>query len=169
MPSKPVKIKVRRARLQDKPSVVLMLRKTNHFRPNELKVAEEVFDDSIAKGQKGDYHSFVAQEKDNTIGWVCFGPTPCTIGTFDIYWIVVNPQNQNCGIGSFLVQYATSFIKKRNGRMIVVDTSGNQRYLLVRRFYEKMGYCRAARLKDFYANGDDKIIYVKYIERARSS
>ena len=53
--------------------------------------------------------------------------------------------------------------------MIVVDTSGNQRYLLVRRFYEKMGYCRAARLEDFYANGDDKIIYVKYIERARSS
>jgi len=163
MPSKPVKIKIRRARLRDKPSVMLMLRETNHFRPNELKVAEEVFDDSIAKGQKGDYQSFVAQKKNSTIGWICFGPTPCTIGTFDIYWIAVNPENQNCGIGSFLMQYAASVIKKQNGRMIVVDTSGSQRYLLVRRFYRKLGYCIAARLRDFYADGDDKIICVKYI------
>lgn len=166
MLGKSVRIEVRRARSHDKRAVMLMLTKTNHFRSNELEVAEEVFDDAT-KGSRRHYHSFVAREDHSTIGWICFGPTPCTIGTFDIYWLVVHPQNQKCGVGSSLMQYATGFIKKRNGRMIVIDTSGC--YLCARRFYEKNGYRRAARLRDFYANGDDKIIYVKYIERKRSS
>jgi len=163
MPGKTVKIRVHRASLQDKTAVMLMLTETNFFRPIELKIAEEVFDDAIAKGAKGDYQSFVAREGRKTIGWICFGQTPCTIGTFDIYWLVVEPQNQNRGIGSFLMQYATDLIGKRNGRMIVVETSGNPRYRMTRRFYEKIGYHKAARLKEFYADGDDKIIYVKRI------
>ena len=150
-----------------------MLAETNSFRPNELRVAEEVFDDAIAKGPKGDYQSFVAEEKRNTarrashtaqqVGWLCFGPTPCTVGTFDIYWVVVHPQCQNRGAGSFLMRYAERLIKKRSGRMIVVDTSGSPRYLSARRFYRRNGYHRSARLKNFYAPADDKIIYVKYL------
>jgi len=163
MPTKPLKIIVHRARSLDKTAVMLMLAKTNSFRPNELQIAEEVFDDAIANGPKGDYQSFVAKEKRNAIAWLCFGPTPCTLGTFDIYWLVVHPQNQNRGVGSFLMQYAETLIKKRSGRMIVVDTSGSPRYLLARRFYENIGYRKAAGLKNFYAPSDDKIIYVKYL------
>lgn len=140
-----------------------MLAKTNSFRPNELQIAKEVFDDSIANGPKGHYQSFVAKERHTTIGWLCFGPTPCTLGTFDIYWLVVDPQNQNCGVGSFLMRFAENLIKKRKGRMIVVDTSSNARYLWARHFYENIGYRKAARLKNFYAPGDDKITYVKYL------
>ncbi|MFH1614190.1 MAG: GNAT family N-acetyltransferase [Planctomycetota bacterium] len=159
-----MKIKVQRASLEDKAAVMSILSRTGFFRANELEIAEEVFDDAVTKGPEGDYQSFVAREEEhNTIGWVCFGPTPCTIGTFDVYWLAVDPQHQNRGVGSFLMQYAADFIENLKGRMIVVETSGNPRYQITRRFYEKTGYHRAASLKDFYADGDDKIIYVKYL------
>ena len=161
MSAEPLKLNIRRARPSDRAAVMSILAATNSFRPNELLIAREVFDDAIAKGPKGDYQSFVAEEKRNTVGWLCFGPTPCTLGTFDIYWVVVHPRNQKCGIGSFLMQYAESLIKKRSGRMIVIDTSGSPRYLSARRFYRSNGYRRMAGLKNFYAPGDDKIIYDK--------
>lgn len=163
MCDKPFTTGIRRARQEDRASVMAILKETKFFRPEELKVAEEVFDDELSDGPEGEYRSFVAREAHKTIGWVCFGPTPCTVGTFDIYWLVVDPENQNRGVGTSLMQYATTLIKNLKGRMAVVDTSGSQRYLPTRNFYEKLGYSRTARVKDFYAEGDDKIIYVKYL------
>jgi len=163
MCNKPFTTGIRRACPQDRASVMAILKETKFFRPEELKVAEEVFDEAIAQGCEGDYQSFVAREVHKTIGWVCFGPTPCTVGTFDIYWVAVDRANQNRGVGTSLVQYATAIIKNLKGRMITVDTSGTGRYLSTRNFYEKLGYCREACIKDFYSVGDDKIIYIKQL------
>jgi ribosomal protein S18 acetylase RimI-like enzyme len=163
MCNKPFAAVVYRAQPEDKASVMAILKKTKFFRPEELKVAEEVFDDALSGGCEGDYQSFVARDGHKTIGWICFGPTPCTVGTFDIYWLVVSPESQNRGVGTSLVQYATTVIKNCKGRMIVVDTSGSQRYLSTRQFYEKLGYRKESCVEDFYSVGDDKIIYVKRV------
>ena len=48
--------------------------------------------------------------------------------------------------------------------MIVVGTSGSNRYISTRRFYEKLGYCEASRVKDLYTTGDDKVIYIKHVK-----
>ena len=159
--TKPFTTGIRRAGPEDKDVVMAILKRTKFFRPEELKIAEEVFDDSISGDPEVDYQSFVAREAHKTIGWVCLGPTPCTVGTFDIYWLAVDPEHQNSGVGTSLVQYATTIIKNLGGRMIAVDTSGSQRYLPTRHFYEKLGYCNEACIKDFYSVGDDKIIYIK--------
>jgi hypothetical protein len=42
-----------------------------------------------------------------------------------------------------------------------VDTSGREQYASTRAFYEHMGYQEVAVLNDFFAPGDDKIIYVR--------
>jgi ribosomal protein S18 acetylase RimI-like enzyme len=163
MHTKPFTTGIRRAGPEDKDVVMAILKRTKFFRPEELKIAEEVFDDSISGKLEVDYQSFVAREANKTIGWVCFGPTPCTVGTFDIYWLAVDPEHQNSGVGTSLVQYAQAIIKKLNGRLITVDTSGSPRYLSTCRFYESLGYCKEACLKDFYNVDDDKILYIKRI------
>jgi ribosomal protein S18 acetylase RimI-like enzyme len=161
------KISIRYTSPEDRTKILSILRETNFFRPQELMVAEEVLDDALAKGPQGHYQSFVAEDGRDIVGWICFGPTPCTVGTFDIYWIVVAPGKQRCGIGACLMQYATDIIKKRNGRMIIAETSGSERYLSTRRFYEKMNYRRACCVENFYALGDDKVIYVKLVNESQ--
>lgn len=155
------KLSIRYTCPRDRTRILSILEETKFFRPEELKVAEEVLDEALAKGPESHYQSFAAQDGDNIVGWLCFGLTPCTIGTFDIYWVAVAPEKQRCGVGAYLMEYATNLIKNRKGRMIIVETSGMLRYISTRRFYEKLGYRKATRVKDFYAIGDDKIIYTK--------
>jgi len=156
-------INIRPVQPQDKPAIMAMLKETKFFRDGEIIIAEEVLDDSIICGIAGEYRSYSAVEIGKTIGWVCFGPTACTVGTFDVFWIIVDPNSQAKGLGTKLMDFATELIKKSGGRMIVVETSGMTRYLPTQKFYEKLGYKKEACLKDFYAIDDDKIIYIKRI------
>ncbi|MBN1974857.1 MAG: GNAT family N-acetyltransferase [Sedimentisphaerales bacterium] len=95
------------------------------------------------------------------VGWVCFGATPCTLGTFDIYWIAVDPSLQRQGVGKFMLDFAEQEITKQGGRLAVVETSGMKRYEPTQKFYEKNNYCLSAKIPNFYAPEDDKFIYLK--------
>jgi ribosomal protein S18 acetylase RimI-like enzyme len=156
-------ITVRPTQANDKPAIMTMLKETKFFRDGEIIIAEEVLDDSIVCGIAGEYRSYSAVENGKTVGWVCFGPTACTVGTFDVFWIVVSPDCQAKGIGTKLMDFATDLIKKDSGRLIVIETSGMTKYLATQKFYEKLGYKKEAVLKDFYAPGDDKIVYLKKV------
>jgi len=161
-------VNIRYVRLEDKPKIMSILKETSFFRTGELIVAGEVLDNALAQGPEGDYQSYVAEECEDIIGWMCFGPAQCTLGTFDIHWLVVTPKKQRCGVGSYLLKYATNLIENQKGRMIVAETSGSSRYLSTRQFYEKMGYYETSRVKDFYTTGDDKIIYIKHIQACQN-
>ena len=154
---------IRYASAADRQAVHDFIKATNFFRPDEVDVAMEVFDDAIAKGPEGHYQSYVIDENEKPVGWVCFGPTPCTLGTFDLYWIAVDPACQSKGYGRVLMAFAEREIKKRGGRLVIVETSGRPSYISTRKFYLKIGYLESSRVWDFYAPGDDKIIYIKRI------
>jgi D-alanine-D-alanine ligase len=154
---------VRRTRLEDRDQIIAITENTGYFRPDEIAIACEVLDDALTKGSEGHYQSFTAESDGKIAGWVCFGPTPCTLGTFDVYWIVVAPGCQRRGIGSALMRHAEEIISSRDGRLSVIETSGKGLYDSTRGFYNKMGYSEQARIAEFYAAGDDKIIYTKLL------
>ena len=154
-------ITIRWARPEDRGTILDMVKDTEAFREDEVEVAREVLDDSLEHGEAGHYQSYVAEQDGQVTGWVCFGPTPCTVGTFDIYWIAVNPRRQSKGVGSALMAFCEKLIKDRGGRIAVVETSGRPSYLSSRMFYLRKGYKESARVRDFYAPDDDKIVYTK--------
>jgi D-alanine-D-alanine ligase len=155
-------VHIRRALRSDRVAILTMLSQTGFFRADELEIAREVLDEALEKGEGGPYQSFVAQdEKGRPAGWVCFGPTPCTLGTYDLYWIVVDPSRQSRGLGKVLMAFAERSVSDRGGRLVVVETSGQSRYAPTRQFYHKLGYKEDSRIHDFYAPGDDKIVYTK--------
>ena len=145
----------------DRAAISALLEETGYFRPAELAVAREVLDDALAAGPEGHYQSFAAEEHGHPVGWICFGPTPCTVGTYDIYWIAVAPGRQGRGLGKALLAHAEALIRERGGRLAIVETSGTERYHPTRQFYAKAAYHEAARVPDFYAPGDDKVIFSK--------
>jgi ribosomal protein S18 acetylase RimI-like enzyme len=146
---------------RDKKSLMVLLRATPEFKPAELVVAEEVIDSYLADPKGSGYSILVSQEGLEVNGYICYGPTPLTEGTWDIYWLVVAVGEQGKGLGGKLLAHAEAKIQEAWGRLIVIDTSSLAGYEKTSRFYRKHGYQPIARLSDFYARGDDKIILQK--------
>ena len=156
--------RIRWAEPRDREGVLAFVAQSGFFRADEVAVAQELLDDALAKGPGGYYQSFVAEnDAGAAAGWVCFGPTPCTIGTFDIYWIVVARGAQRRGLGAALMAFAEGRIADGGGRLAVVETSGRPIYDPTRQFYLKIGYREAARIADFYSVGDPKVVYTKCV------
>jgi ribosomal protein S18 acetylase RimI-like enzyme len=128
------------------------------FRDDELPVALEVFDGAVAGSP--DYTALGAVLGGRLVGWICWGPTPCTLGTYDLYWMAVDPAAQGAGIGSVLLRAMEGRLAG-SARLIVVETAGRPDYRPTRSFYEARGYRRAAVIPDFYAPGDDQVVYLK--------
>jgi ribosomal protein S18 acetylase RimI-like enzyme len=80
-----------------------------------------------------------------------------------LYWIVVDPAVQKKGIGRYLLKYVEREVKKQGGRMLLIETSSQESYGATIRFYERSGYHLAARIKDFYRIGDDKLVFSKVL------
>ncbi|MBN2294040.1 MAG: GNAT family N-acetyltransferase, partial [Pirellulales bacterium] len=97
------------------------------------------------------------------IAFACYGCIPATQCSYDLYWIAVERDWQRRGIGNTLIEKTESLVHRNGGRRIYVDTSGRQQYASTRAFYEKMGYRREALLRNFFAPGDDKVIFVKVL------
>jgi ribosomal protein S18 acetylase RimI-like enzyme len=130
------------------------------FRDDEVPVALEVFDGAVSGSP--DYIALGAVLDERLVGWICWGPTPCTVGTYDLYWMAVDPAAQGAGIGAALLREMEGRLAG-SARLIVVETAGRPDYRPTRAFYEARGYRKAAIIPDFYAPGDDQVVYVKHL------
>ncbi len=144
---------------QDRGRIEAITRATGIFREDEVAVALEVFDASCRRDQT-DYYTAGAETGGRLAGWICWGQTPCTEGTWDLYWMAVDPTVQGSGIGSALVERLEARLAGK-ARLIMIDTSGRSDYANTRAFYQARGYSIAAVVPDFYAPNDDQVILFK--------
>lgn len=151
----------------DRERVREMVEATGVFRPEETLIALEVFDGAVA-APGADYWSVGAYDAGRLLGWAAFGSTPGTQGTWDLYWIVVDPAHQAGGIGRRLMCHSEQTIAAQGGRLVVVETSSRVDYVPTRRFYERLGYAARAVIRDYYAPGDDLVVYVKSLRSSRN-
>ena len=147
----------------DRNKIKKILIETNNFNNDEIKIAMELIDIYLNDKKQKDYKIF--DDSDNHIinGYVCIGPRPLTNGTYDLYWIAVNPNVQARGIGSGLVKYIEEYLKNKSARLVLIETSGKPGYEKERRFYEKNNYDKFVEIKDFYNKDDSLVVYGKYL------
>jgi len=134
------------------------------FHDFEVEVAIELVEEALADGAESEYLFLFAERDGGTIGYACYGEIACTQGSYDLYWIAVRQGHRSGGIGRRLLAVTEERIAARGGRAVYVETSSQVTYEPTRRFYLKNGYEAEAVLKDFYAPGDDKVIFVKKLE-----
>lgn len=138
-----------------------IVRSTGNFSDAEVEVALEVAQDCLRRGDKSGYYFLWYETHESACGFCCYGPIPCTLNRFEIYWIVVDTAKQRSGIGTSLLRESERRIRLIGGTAVYLDTSLKNSYRTARGFYESNGYMQQAVLKDFYTDGDDKIIYMK--------
>ena len=138
-----------------------ILQNTPEFKPSEVVVAEEVIDSYLTAPGGSGYYVLVAEVASSVAGYICYGPTPLTDGTWDIYWAAVAREKRGQSIGGALWKAAEGEIRKAQGRLVIIETSSTQAYEKTLRFHIGQGYEVIARLPDFYTPGDDKLILQK--------
>jgi ribosomal protein S18 acetylase RimI-like enzyme len=149
---------------KDREKIKDILSATDMFTDEEIKVAMELVDEFLEKGEASGYEIYTAvKEDDEAIGYICFGKRPLTLATYDIYWIAVDPSYQGNGIGKSLIKFTEQKIKEKGGMLILVETSSQEKYQRTISFYNACGYTEVARIRDFYKPTDDLIIFAKYI------
>ena len=163
-----------------RPRIAEILRGSRVFSREEIEVALDLFDESNEERgprskEEGIPHSSLLVPHSSSdylflgaftpeevlVGFACWGPTPATDRTWDLYWIAVDTSLQGAGIGTILLEEVERRLVGQHVRMLIAETSSRSDYAATRGFYERRGYTAAARVRDFYAPGDDRIIFVK--------
>jgi ribosomal protein S18 acetylase RimI-like enzyme len=107
-----------------------------------------------------------AEHDGELSGFVCYGPTPASDATYDLYWIAVRRDLQGHGVGRALLAYVEDAVRRDGGRLLVIETSGGEHYGATRAFYERVGYHEVARVRDFYDVGEDRLVLVRRLRAA---
>ena len=169
MPDIPLvqRIRIRSITPGDRLRIWEIVTATGNFSEQEIATAMELIDEALHQGEGSGYIAVVAEISEPAAaieGYACYGPTPLTEGVFDLYWIAVHPRAQGLGIGRRLVEYVENDIRSRGGRMLLIETSSRDEYDATIAFYQRTNYELAARIKNFYRVGDDKLIFIKELK-----
>jgi len=157
---------IRNILAKDRPAILKIIEATKMFSDAEIAVATELIDIVLQRPDQKDYLIYVSVNAEDAVcGYICIGPTPATEGTFDFYWMAIEPRLQGQGLGQALLHHAEQYVRSCHGRLIIIETSSQDKYYLTRKFYLKNNYSVIAQIKDFYRLGDDRLIYVKYLNQ----
>jgi ribosomal protein S18 acetylase RimI-like enzyme len=154
---------IREIRTGDRDDIVRLIEATNNFSEAEIEIAKELIDICIEQSDQQDYSGYVAEVDERIAGFLIFGPTPATLGTYDMYWIAVDPEYQGRGVAQDLDEFIVQFVQERGGYLIVAETSSQPGYERTRAFYAKQGYTKLAQVPEYYKPGDDLIIFGKRV------
>jgi ribosomal protein S18 acetylase RimI-like enzyme len=134
---------------------------TGVFKPMEIEALREVLDDYHADAHSFGHRSVTFEREGEVIGFAYYAPAAMTDRAWHLYWIAVNKQTQARGVGSELLRYVEEDIRRGRGRILLIETSSLPHYEPTRRFYLKHGYEQVCVQPDYYADGDDMVVFRK--------
>ena len=123
----------------------------------------EMLPEMLAPSLAGETEAFwlTCHLEGEAVGLCYTVPEELADGTWNMLALAVRPDLQGKRLGQALVQTAEAHLKEKRQRILIVDTSGTDDFALTRKFYAQNGYDEEARIRDFWADGDDKVVFRK--------
>lgn len=151
------------ATIKDGKSIKKITATSGFFSEEEVATIDELWDEYLRLGSKtsGYYFLVFRGEEEKVLGYACYGPHPLTESTYDLYWIVTARHAKGQGVGKALMEETEKGVAALGGTLLIAETSGRDLYKPTRAFYRKRGYLKEAVIKDFYAAGDDLVMFTK--------
>jgi ribosomal protein S18 acetylase RimI-like enzyme len=145
-----------------KPKVEAMLRESGVFSEREVDVCVGIAEECLRDpGQEEYVFECLMDEEDEPVGFVVYGEASLAEQVWEVYWLAVDPAAHRRGRGKTLMERAEKAMSDAGARMCFIETSGRPEYDGANAFYKRCGYKEAARIKDFYREGDDLVILRK--------
>ncbi len=141
-----------------------ILRSTDFFYEFEIATALEIADETLTKGsEKSGYFWMKIIEGNTVAAFANYGKNAFSTHSWDLYWIAVHKDFRNNKLGSLLIKAIEDDVRKMEGKILWIETSGRPLYAPTEAFYKRNGYDLQASLRDFYGPGDPKQIYSKVL------
>jgi ribosomal protein S18 acetylase RimI-like enzyme len=134
---------------------------TGVFKPMEIVALREVLDDYHASNAALGHRALTMEAAGRVVGFAYFAPASMTDRSWYLYWIAVAKDCQAQGLGGRLLERVEEEIARSGGRVLWIETSSLPHYQATRKFYARHDYNQAAVLPDFYAAGDDMVVFRK--------
>lgn len=126
--------------------------------PSEM--LEDMISDYLENPESEEIWFTMVKDKETLALGYC-APEKLTEGTYNLYAIAVRKGLQGKGVGSEMMAYIEERLRSMGHRILIVDTSGTAEFESTRKFYLKLGYTLEATIRDFWAEGDDKVVFWK--------
>ena len=135
---------------------------TNPFRPDEVACAIELLEAVLAPPEGNTYEARILVDgEDKPLCYACFGQTPMTDATYDLYWMITAAEARGRGLGQRLLAELETELTVRGARNLRIETSSLEGQGGALRFYQRLGYSLVGRIPDFYRPDDDLITLAK--------
>ena len=146
---------------EDTPALLKLTEGTGVFKPHEIQALDEVLSDYHAGNRELGHLAVTDERHGHPVGYAYYAPASMTDRSWYLYWIAVSRDTHAKGIGGQLLRHAEDDIRARGGRVLFIETSSLPHYELTRKFYLKHGYEVTGQLRDYYADGDDMVVFRK--------
>ena len=145
---------------EDIPGIQNVLRETELFPESMLPEMMEGF----LAGEREESVWLSCELRGEVVGFCYAIAEPLTDGTWNMLALAVHPSSQGKGIGARSVEALERDLTDRGVRLLIVDTSGTPGFSATRRFYASCGYTEQSRIPGFWAEGDDKVTFIKQLK-----
>lgn len=127
-----------------------------------MSCALELLDAVLDPPEGNTYEARVlVDDEDRPIAYACFGKTPMTEATYDLYWLVTATEHRGRGLGAALLSAVEDELRGRKALTLRIETSSHEGEGGARRFYERAGYATVGLIPDFYRPTDDLVTLAK--------
>lgn len=151
---------IRPATSSDKDEMNELFASINLFQPEELEFMAELVDNYF-KGDLGEGHYWIVNDDKGLTSAAYYAPESFGQNVYNLYFIGVLPDKQGQGTGSLMLKYVENHLRELKQRLLLVETSGVASFEKTRYFYLKNDYEKEAVIREYYKEGDDKVIYRK--------
>ncbi len=149
---------IRETRESDQNAILAIVRESGQFDADALEHVEATLHSYLEEGTSDLW--FTADDGE-PVGVALCSPEPVSSGTWNLLMLWIRSDRHNAGHGSALVENVEEELRNRNARLLIVETSGLPDFAPARSFYRKCQFIEEARIRNFFADGDDKIVFTR--------
>lgn len=152
---------IRKTNSQDASGIRDLIAKSGLFHEDEVETVFGVYQQFYADALDEGHQWAVFEEEGQLVGVAYFAPEALSNNVWNLYFIAVLPDSKGTGIGKQLVSFTEQQASAAGGRLLIVETSSLDSFEPTRAFYARCGFEEAGRIRDYYGDGEAKVIFLK--------
>jgi GNAT superfamily N-acetyltransferase len=129
------------------------------FGPEEVAFLRDLAASDLAASE-GDRVWFLAIGPDGlAVGAGYLAPEPFQGDVRNLLFLAVLPASRGTGAGRALVRHAADLSRAGGARLLLIETNAAAQFVPARALYGTEGFTVDGQVRDYYAPGEDKVIF----------